>query len=99
MQSRGLITFSLDDEDGRLRLANLTKKGRDLHDQIIGVALERERAFLSVLSKAERETLIGLLKRLHENLPAVEAATERYVERKFPGARRRARVGDDDPAS
>lgn len=96
MQSRGLITFSLDDEDGRLRLANLTKKGRDLHDQIIGIALERERAFLSVLSDAERETLIGLLKRLHENLPAVEAATERYVQRKFPGARKRARAGADD---
>jgi DNA-binding MarR family transcriptional regulator len=98
MQSRGLITFSLDDEDGRLRLANLTKKGRDLHDQIIGVALEREQVFLSVLSKAERETLIGLLKRLHENLPAVEAATERYLEKKFPGARRRAhaRAGAGD---
>jgi hypothetical protein len=34
--------------------------------------------------------------RLHENLPAVEAATERYVERKFPLARRRARVGTKD---
>ena len=95
MQSRGLITFSLDDEDGRLRLANLTKKGRELHDQIIGVALERERVFLSVLSPAERETLIGLLKRLHENLPAVEQATERYVVRKFPGARRRVPAGGD----
>jgi DNA-binding MarR family transcriptional regulator len=95
MQSRGLITFSLDDEDGRLRLANLTKKGRELHDQIIGVALERERVFLSVLSPAERETLIGLLKRLHENLPAVEQATERYVERKFPGARRRVPASGD----
>jgi DNA-binding MarR family transcriptional regulator len=95
MQSRGLITFSLDDEDGRLRLANLTKKGRELHDQIIGVALERERAFLSVLSPAERETLIALLKRLHENLPAVEQATERYVARKFPLARRRVPAGGD----
>jgi len=95
MQSRGLITFSLDDEDGRLRLANLTKKGRELHDQIIGVALERERVFLSVLSPAERETLIGLLKRLHENLPAVEQATERYVARKFPGERRRVPASGD----
>lgn len=90
MQARGLITFSLDEADGRLRLATLTRKGRELHDQIIGVALERERAFLSVLSQAEQETLIGLLKRLHENLPAVETATARYVAKRFPGARARA---------
>jgi DNA-binding MarR family transcriptional regulator len=84
MQARGLITFSLDDTDGRLRLATLTKKGLEMHDRIIGVALERERALLSVLSDAERETLIGLLKRLHENLPFVEAATSRYVAEQFP---------------
>ena len=90
MQARGLITFSLDETDGRLRLATLTQKGRDLHDQIIGVALERERAFLSVLTDDERETLLDLLKRLHENLPEVEAATARYVDKTFPKARRRA---------
>jgi len=89
MQSRGLITFSLDETDGRLRLATLTQTGRDLHDQIIGVALERERAFLAVLTENERETLIGLLKRLHENLPAVELATTRYVAKAFPKARTR----------
>ncbi len=96
MQSRGLITFSLDDADGRLRLATLTKQGRDLHDQIIGVALERERAFLAVLTDGERETLISLLRRLHENLPEVEAATKRYVSKKFPKARIASRdVGSD----
>jgi hypothetical protein len=30
MQARGLITFSLDDDDGRLRLATLTKKDRGI---------------------------------------------------------------------
>jgi DNA-binding MarR family transcriptional regulator len=93
MQTRGLITFSLDDSDGRLRLATLTRQGRDLHDQIIGVALERERAFLAVLTDGERETLIGLLRRLHENLPEVEAATTRYVAKAFPKARTRSRAG------
>jgi len=91
MQAQGLIAFELDDADGRLRMAKLTKKGRDLHDSIIGVALERERAFLSVLTPKERDTLINLLKRLHENLPEVDSATERYVSSHFPrpaGARR-----------
>ncbi len=97
MQAKGLITLRLDADDGRLRIATLTKKGRALHDQIKGIALERERAFLAVLSEPERETLIGLLKRLHENLPAVEMATERYVAQRFPkAARNRARTEEND---
>lgn len=97
MQSKGLVTMGLDAEDGRLRIATLTKKGRALHDQILGIALERERAFLSVLQPGEVTTLIGLLQRLHENLPTVETATERYVEQRFPkaAAKRRARSDDD----
>ena len=98
MQAKGLITLRLDADDGRLRIATLTKKGRALHDQIMGMALERERAFLAVLSDAERETLIGLLKRLHENLPAVETATEAYVMQRFPKtpARRRSVTVEND---
>lgn len=98
MQAKGLITLSLDETDGRLRLATLTKKGRELHDQILGIALERERAFLSVLTVPERDVLIGLLRRLHENLPAVETATESYVKRHYPKAhaRRRASKAEQD---
>lgn len=96
MQAKGYITLSLDAGDGRVRIATLTKKGRQVHDGILGIALERERAFLEVLSDAERETLIGLLKRLHENLPAVESATEAYVNRRFPKAKRRAAKPEDD---
>ncbi len=95
MQSRGLVTIGLDAGDGRLRIATLTPKGRELHDQILGIALERERAFLSVLNAQETETLIALLKRLHENLPAVETATARYVAKRFPAAARR-RVRDEE---
>jgi DNA-binding MarR family transcriptional regulator len=97
MQARGLITLELDAHDGRLRVAALTTKGRELHDQIRGIALERERAFLSVLSDPEREDLLGLLKRLHENLPEVERATQRYVERRFPNVvRRRPTPSEED---
>lgn len=91
MQARGLITMALDDEDGRVRMATLTRQGRELHDQIMGVALAREEALLSVLDAHERDTLVALLKRLHENLPAVEVATERHVARHFP-ARMRSRT-------
>jgi len=94
MQEQRLIVLELDAADGRLRLAKLTKKGRALHDDIIGVALERERAFLSVLTPKECETLIDLLKRLHENLPEVDSATERYVAREFPRVARRGRAAE-----
>lgn len=84
MQERGLIRLELDQTDGRIRIAVLTPEGRDLHNQMIGMALDRERAFLSVLNESEVEVLIGLLRRLHENLPAVEAATQDYAKQKFP---------------
>ena len=91
MQARGLITVALDTEDGRVRMATLTKKGRELHDQIMGMALAREEALLSVLNAAERDTLVVLLKRLHENLPAVEAATDAFVARHFAAKAQRTR--------
>lgn len=43
------------------------------------VPLARERALLEVLSEDDRETLIRLLRCLHENLPAVELATQSYI--------------------
>jgi DNA-binding MarR family transcriptional regulator len=91
MQSQGLIVMRLDASDGRVRIATLTPKGRALHDQILEMALERERALLSVLSESERETLLELLKRVHENLPAVETATAAYVAKRHPRAARRRR--------
>jgi DNA-binding MarR family transcriptional regulator len=98
MQTRGLITLELEASDGRLRMATLTAKGRALHEQIRGIALERERALLSVLNDAESQTLLALLKRLHENLPEVELATQRYVEHRFPEAvaRQGRRTEDED---
>ncbi len=89
MQADGLITMGLDPNDGRLRLASLTPKGLALHNEIRELALERERALLAPLSAAEREVLLDLLRRLHDNLPAVEEATKRYVQARHPHAVRK----------
>jgi DNA-binding MarR family transcriptional regulator len=91
MQAKGLIVMGLDASDGRRRIATLTQKGRALHDQILELALERERTLLSVLSEAERVTLLRLLKRLHENLSAVEIATTRYIAARYPRRAQRRR--------
>ncbi|MBA2960502.1 MULTISPECIES: MarR family winged helix-turn-helix transcriptional regulator [Ramlibacter] len=98
MQERGLIRTELDPADGRARIAVLTPEGRALHDRVREVALERERAFLSVLNPDEVDTLLSLLRRLHENLPTVEIATQNYVKRRFPeaAARGRKRRNEDE---
>ena len=79
MAAKKLITLELDPADGRIRLASFTLHGRHIHDQILGIALARERALLAVLSPDEQETLIDLLRRMHENLPAVEQATQAFI--------------------
>lgn len=89
LQAKGLIVMRLDASDGRVRMATLTAKGRALHDQILELALERERALLSVLDDSERQTLLRLLKRVHENLPAVEIATASYLAKRHRRARQR----------
>lgn len=100
MQEQDLIQTRLDAADGRVRVAVLTPKGRALHDRIREVALERERALLAVLGREEVDQLLSMLQRLHENLPAVETATQAYVKRRFPLAvaarARRGRNDDED---
>lgn len=86
MHEKGLITFSSDPKDGRVRYATLTQAGRDKHDQIKGVALERQRALLSCVTPEESKILIKLLHRLHGNLPEVEKATQAYVHKHVAGA-------------
>ena len=77
MRERGLVTIKTDPKDGRTHSISLTPKGREIHDQIIGVALERERRLLSCLQHDEREMLIRLLARVHGNLAAV---TDREID-------------------
>ena len=71
LQKRGLVAIRADPNDGRSHSIALTARGRAMHDKVIVAALERERRLLSCLDQEERELLIDLLRRLHENLSAV----------------------------
>lgn len=71
MQKRGLVTIATDPDDGRSHSISLTPRGRTTHDQVIAVALDRERRLLKCLRDDEREQLIRLLLRVHGNLGAV----------------------------
>jgi DNA-binding MarR family transcriptional regulator len=71
MQKRGLVTIRTAPDDGRSHAISLTARGRATHDRVIVAALDRERRLLSCLNRDEREALIALLRRIHENLGAV----------------------------
>jgi DNA-binding MarR family transcriptional regulator len=71
LQKRGLVAIRTAPDDGRTHAISLTPRGRATHDKVIMAALEREQRLLSCLKKDEREVLIDLLRRLHENLGAV----------------------------
>ena len=71
LQKRGLVVIRAAPDDGRSHAISLTARGRAIHDKVIVAALERERRLLSCLKKDEREVLVDLLRRLHENLGAV----------------------------
>ena len=75
MAQRGLITIRSDPNDGRTHSISLTAKGRTVHDEVIVVALERERRLLACLQKHEQEALISLLGRVHGHLAAVTDPT------------------------
>jgi DNA-binding MarR family transcriptional regulator len=71
MQRRGLVAIRTAPDDGRSHAISLTARGRATHDKVIVAALDRERRLLSCLNQDEREALIELLRRIHENLGAV----------------------------
>lgn len=72
LSGKGLVAQRPRQADSRSVELSLTPAGWRLHGRVIGVALERERRLLSVLTPAEVETLIGLLNRLHAGLPGVD---------------------------
>ncbi|QQN64102.1 winged helix-turn-helix transcriptional regulator [Bradyrhizobium diazoefficiens] len=76
LEERGHVSIRTDPNDGRTHSISLTAKGRATHNKVIVAALGRERRLLSCLSKDEREVLIDLLRRLHENLGAVTGSSE-----------------------
>lgn len=79
MHADGYITLREDAKDKRLKLAVITAKGRKLHDEILGLALEREKALVHGFSASEIKTLLKFLHRMHKNLPTVEQASKDYL--------------------
>ena len=73
LEAAGRITSRPDPADARRSTVRLTASGKELHDRVLKVALERESRLLSGLSAAEIDTLVDLLGRLHLQVPNVNS--------------------------
>ena len=73
MEARDLVAIEAYPAHARKHAITLTSKGLATHDDVIAVALDRERRLLACLEPAEREVLLALLRRVHDNLDAVKA--------------------------
>lgn len=76
LQQKALVQARSHETDGRSSACALTARGWHLHDRVLKIALEREQRLLGDLSGAERETLIGLLNRLHRRLPDLNGSID-----------------------
>jgi DNA-binding MarR family transcriptional regulator len=67
LERLGYVDTATDPGDGRKRTVSLTAAGQALHDRALKVALQREQQLLCGFTEAERETFLGLLRRMHAN--------------------------------
>lgn len=67
--AKGMITREHDAVDTRRRVLNITPAGRALHDRIMAMFVEAERALLAPLSADEVDQLTTLLDRLARAAP------------------------------
>jgi DNA-binding MarR family transcriptional regulator len=71
LEEKGYLKIKDDPTHLRRKALELTPKGYEVHDEVIQLALERERRLLSDLSASEVATLVDLLRRTTAKIPHV----------------------------
>ena len=66
LAERGLVDRAPNRSDGRSHMLELTETGRELHDEILPLALGLEERMLDGLDGAEREALVSALAKIRE---------------------------------
>lgn len=81
LRAKGLVRLVL--TDGRIEV-ELTAAGREMHDRVSWVALNREGLMLKGFSSNEKQHLIGYLHRMLRNVPLANAydPLQRLAKRK-----------------
>lgn len=72
LERRGLAARRLHPSDRRSILVAITKKGRDLLDELVPVLIEREKAWAAGLSAEHRDEFISLLGMFQNHLRSIE---------------------------
>jgi DNA-binding MarR family transcriptional regulator len=72
LEKGGYVAIEPHQTDARKRKVELTTKGRELHDNILRVALKRQEQILGGLAREETQALIALLQRVRANLARLE---------------------------
>lgn len=72
LADRGLVERSPNDSDGRSHLLELTDSGREMHGQIMPLALSLETRLLECLTAAEQRTLRRILDKLFAQVRATD---------------------------
>lgn len=75
LEKRGLATPTEVDGDERRKDWGLTPEGRALHDQILDLALDRQKALLDGFSRADVTAFTAYLSRFLENLDRLNGPT------------------------
>lgn len=73
LEERGLASREPNAKDGRSHLLELTEAGREMHGEIMPLALEMERRLFSTFSEEEIETFRSLLARVKEEVRDLHA--------------------------
>jgi len=70
LEDKGYVKRLVDPQDRRARHARITQKGEALLDEFMPVHYRNLKGLLRGLSEDERETLVGLLKKVRTSMSA-----------------------------
>jgi DNA-binding MarR family transcriptional regulator len=90
MQKKRLLLRRRDGDDQRSITIHRTPAARAITEKLIPVALMYERKALAGFAQSEENTLRAMLRRVYENLDALEGG-DRHAGRKMSGQGRRSR--------
>jgi MarR family transcriptional regulator, 2-MHQ and catechol-resistance regulon repressor len=74
LEEKGLVRRIVDSSDRRARFARITKKGEALMDELVPRHFERVQQRLQTFSEDEKQTLVGLLKKLRAAVREADAS-------------------------
>ena len=70
LEQRKFVTRTVDTADRRARFARITSSGEALLEKLVPAHYQAVRSLLQEITAHEKETLLGLLKRMRESLVA-----------------------------